>query len=400
MRRLCQTERMTTATKASNGEVRGGVPDAEFQRAVAEFLETSKTSGVACPAYGPILPPALHERALAWQRHIFKSGWAGLHWPAEHGGGGLSRTHTDVWLEECERADVAPYYNLQGPLLAGEAIMRSGTDDQQQRFLRPTLTGDTLWCQLFSEPGAGSDLAGLTSEAQPHDDGFTLNGQKVWSSNAQFADFGILMARTEADVERHGGITFFLLDMSSPGVDVRPIKQMTGDQEFCEVFFTDVHVGADAVLGGRGKGWGVAMDVLADERSADGVSGIVSLDRRLAALTAASATSGSVDPLTTDKLMALRARGHALGLFMERASTDPQMASLFKVLGADLGFDETCLEAELRGPQAMLFDEPTERLLYSPGMRIAGGTNEIQRNIIGERVLGLPREPKPAQPAS
>ncbi len=389
---------MSTVTESSVV----GAPDDELARSVAEFLDASKASGVACPAYGPILPPALHERALAWQRHIFASGWAGLHWPTQHGGQGLTRIHTDVWLEECERADVAPYYNLQGPLLAGEAIMRSGTDAQQSRFLRPTLTGDALWCQLFSEPGAGSDLAGLTSAAVPDGDGFTLNGQKVWSSNAQFAHFGILMARTEADVPRHGGITFFLFDMTSPGVEVKPIKQMTGDWEFCEVFFTDVHIPTDAVLGGRGKGWGVAMDVLADERSADGVSGIVSLDRRLAALTLASATRASTDGATShvntlalDALMTLRSRGHALGRFMERAGDDPHMAPLFKVLGADLGFDETCLEADLRGAQAMLFDEPTERLLYSPGMRIAGGTNEIQRNIIGERVLGLPREPKP-----
>lgn len=386
---------MSTLTQANVAQA----PDDEFRRSVAEFLHDANASEVACPAYGPILPPALHERALAWQRHIFANGWAGLHWPTQHGGQGLSRIHTDIWLEECERADVAPHYNLQGPLLAGEAIMRSGTDAQQQRFLRPTLTGETLWCQLFSEPGAGSDLAGLNSAAVPDDDGFTLNGQKVWSSNAQFAHYGILMARTEADIPRHGGITFFLLDMTSPGVEVKPIKQMTGDEEFCEVFFTDVHIPADAVLGGRANGWGVAMDVLADERSADGVSGVVSLDRRLAALTTAAGrhqASEAAAQLASHQLMALRTRGQTLGWFMKRCGTDPQMASLFKVLGAELGFDETCLEADLRGPQAMLFDEPTERLLYSPGMRIAGGTNEIQRNIIGERVLGLPREPKPA----
>ena len=153
---------------------------------------------------------------------------------------GLTAENNVVWHEECAVAEVAPYLNLQGLVLAGEAILRSGTEAQRERFLRPTLRNDILWCQLFSEPGAGSDLAGLQSSAVLDGDHFVLNGQKVWSSNAQLAQFGILMARTDFEQPKHKGITFFLLDMTLDGVEVRPIKQMTGESEFCEVFFTNV----------------------------------------------------------------------------------------------------------------------------------------------------------------
>ena len=214
----------------------------DFRAEVAAFLRDATESGLACPAFGAILPPELHEQARTWQQAMHGAGFAGLHWPTEHGGRGLSRAHTTVWLEECARAEVSPYLNLQGVVLAGEAILRSGTDEQQAAHLPGTANGETLWCQLFSEPDAGSDLASLRTTAVEDGDRFIVNGQKVWSSNAQFAEKAILMARTDPEAPAHRGISFFLIDMDLPGIEVRPITQMTGDQEFCEVFLTDVEI--------------------------------------------------------------------------------------------------------------------------------------------------------------
>ncbi|WP_420444030.1 acyl-CoA dehydrogenase family protein [Candidatus Poriferisodalis sp.] len=363
-----------------------------FRAEAVQFLSEAVDAGEACPAYGAILVPALHERARRWQRYCFDHGWAGLHWPAAFGGRGLSQDRTGVWMEECERAGVAPYLNLQGIVLAGEAIMRTGTDPQREQFLRPTLTGEMLWCQLFSEPGAGSDLGGLGTSAVPDGNRFVLNGQKVWSSNAQFAEYGILMARTEPDAPKHRGISFFLLDMKLPGVEVRPIQQMTGDREFCEVFFDEVSMPADALLGERGGGWGVAMAVLEDERGGAGASGVISLRKRLSKMIEAAGDAG---PLGRQSLADLVARGSALAALMELHGADPRMAPVAKLANSELGYDEVEIGAGLRGADAMLAGTETEAFLYAPGMRIAGGTSEIQRNIIGERVLGLPREPSP-----
>ena len=364
-----------------------------FRSEVAEFLRRSIDDGSACPAFGAILPPELHGRARAWQRAMSDAGWAGLHWPVEFGGRGLSRSHTSVWFEECARADVAPYLNLQGIVLAGEAILRSGTHSQQLALLEPTLTGETLWCQLFSEPEAGSDLASLRTTATPDGDGFVVNGQKVWSSNAQFAQYGILMARTDAAAPPHRGITFFLLDMSTPGVEVRPLTQMTGEQEFCEVFLTDVHVSAESVLGGRENGWAVAMQVLIDERGSFGAAGAISLERELATVVHAAGAAGGV---RRDRLAGLASEGHALMALLHRLGEEPAMAPAAKLLRTELSVRGHGLRADLRGAAAMLDDDASRALLYAAGMRLAGGTSEVQRNIIAERGLGLPREPRPS----
>lgn len=372
-----------------------GVPDdhllKEFREEVATFIAQAITSGDACPSFGAILPPNLHMKAMHWQRFCFEHGWAGVHWPREYGGMGLTTDHNVVWHEECAAAEVAPYLNLQGLVLAGEAIMRSGTEPQRETFLRPTLRNDILWCQLFSEPSAGSDLAGLQSSAVLDGDHFILNGQKVWSSNAQLAQFGILMARTDAELPKHKGITFFLLDMALAGVEVRPIKQMTGESEFCEVFFSDVIVPSDAVLGEVNGGWAVAMAVLQDERGGAGASGVISLRRRLEHMIQGA---GEVSPLQIDGLIEILNRGKALQSLMERRGGDPHIAPIAKLMNSELSYDEAQLDASLHGAHSMLTSASIQALLYSPGMRIAGGSSEIQRNIIGERLLGLPREPQ------
>ena len=379
-----------TPTRDTDAVTTHAASPEQFRAQVAEFLQQAAADGTACPAFGAIMPPAFHDRAREWQRHINSAGYAGLHWPTEHGGHGLDRAYTAVWSEECARANVQPYLNLQGIILAGEAIIRRGTVEQQSRFLPPTLTGEMLWCQLFSEPEAGSDLGGLRTTATRDGDRYIVNGQKVWCSNGQFAEFGILMARTDPDEPGHRGISFFLLDMATPGVTVRPLKQMTGDQEFCEVFLDDVAVPADDLLGPEHGGWLVAMEVLMDERGSSGSAGLIALERQLDALAAVGTGDIGAD---RDRLMQLLTRGQALRTMMMLSAGDPARASASKLARSELGFDAEGIKAALRGADAMLDDDATERFLYSPGSRIAGGTSEIQRNIIGERVLGLPRSP-------
>jgi len=369
----------------------GTTPDlATYRASAADFLAAAVADDVHCPAFGAIMPPALHDRARSWQRRMFDAGYAGIHWPTEFGGQGLGREYAAIWAEECALAQVQPMLNLQGIVLAGEAILRSGTDDQKERFLRPTLSGEILWCQLFSEPDAGSDLASLQATATRDGDDFVVTGQKVWCSNGQFAEFGILLARTDPDEPGHRGISFFLLDMQTAGVDVRPLKQMTGDEEFCEVFLDDVSIPATSMLGDLHTGWAVAMAVLQDERGSSGTSGLISLERRLAHLASLQADS----PALTEELLRLLARGHALKAMLMRAGSGAAAASAAKLMRTELEFDAEVLETSMRGADAMLTGNRTDRFLYAPGMKIAGGTSEIQRNIIGERILGLPRGPR------
>jgi alkylation response protein AidB-like acyl-CoA dehydrogenase len=220
-------------------------------------------------------------------------------------------------------------------------------------------------------------------------DGYVIDGTKIWSSNAQFAEYGILLARTDPQQRGHRGISFFLLDMATPGVEVRPIRQMTGDQEFCEVFLDGVAVPAAARLGPENEGWRVATEVLLDERGSGG-AGLVSLERRLDHL-----RSQARDPAHRDALLRLYVRGQALRtLLLRGGGGGPAAASSAKLMRTELEFDIEVLLASRRGPDALLAGPATDRFLYAPGMRIAGGTSEIQRNIIAERVLGLPREPR------
>jgi alkylation response protein AidB-like acyl-CoA dehydrogenase len=314
-------------------------------------------------------------------------GFAGLHWPVECGGRGLTKAHTAVWYEECARLAVTPYLNLQGLVLAGQAILRSGTDAQRRTLLPGTLTGETLWCQLFSEPGAGSDLASLQTTAAIDGDRFVVNGQKVWTSNAQFAEQAIMMARTDPTTPGHRGISFFVIDMGLPGIDVRPLRQMTGDAEFCEVFLDDVAVPADALLGPLHGGWQVAMDVLQDERGSGGSSGLISLERRLSQLRTLTADS----PALRLQLVRLLERGMALKAMLMRSDGGPAAASAGKLMRSEIEFDAQALEVALLGAAGTVDGAHLRPFLYSPGMKLGGGTSEIQRNIIAERILGLPR---------
>ncbi len=360
-----------------------------FRTAAAAFIAGAKEDGVACRAFGAILPPDLHDQARGWQHHMAEHGFAALHWPEGCGGQALTRAHTGIWAEECATAEVSPYLNLQGIVLAGGAILHSGTEEQWQRLLPPTASGGVLWCQLFSEPGAGSDLAGLSTRAEGSpEEGFVVTGQKTWCSNGQLAEMGILLARTGGP--GHRGISFLLLDMGLPGIEVRPLRQMTGAAEFTEVFMDGVRVPGDALLGPLDGGWGVAMGVLGDERGSSDASGLIGLDRRLARLAALAASDG----VARDALADVLVRGHALRSMLVASGGGPGAGSAAKLLRTEPELDAAGLAVDLSGPAGMLAGGPTDGFLYSPGMKIAGGSSEIQRNIIGERVLGLPREPR------
>jgi alkylation response protein AidB-like acyl-CoA dehydrogenase len=350
----------------------------DFRRQAHDWLASVDDA----PAdWGPILPPRLEREGRAWQRRLHEAGFAGIHWPEEHGGRGLSDEHWAAWLEEAAGAGVPPVLNMVGLVLAANALLAFGTDEQKAAHLRPTVTGERVWCQLFSEPDAGSDLASLSTRAERDGDVYVVNGQKVWSSGASFSDWGILLARTASldEAPKHRGISFFLLDMSLAGVSTRPLRQMTGEAEFDEVFFDDVRVPADCLVGPLHGGWGVAMATLTNERGFIGASA-VALGRRLDDV----ARSLPSDVVRRDRLVALMTQGRALQRLAQRQGPVATTASSL----VKLGLAEMALPlASARGDE--------DAIVQSPGARLGGGTSEVQKNIIGELVLGLPKEPKP-----
>ena len=374
---------------------RDAVDVEEFRRAADQWL--AEHAAAAPPNYGPIMPPGLREQGMAWQASLAAAGFAGIDWPTECGGRGLTAGHNAAWLEACARADVPPVLNMVGLVLAAKAILAFGSDDQRLEHLGRTARGEVVWCQLFSEPGAGSDLASLATRAERDGDEWIVNGQKVWTSGARCSDWGILLARTDPDVPKHKGISFFLLDMHSPGVDVRPLRQMTGEAEFDEVFMTDVRVPAGNLVGPLHGGWGVTMATLTNERGFIGAA-TVGLARRLDAMaaTVAGAGAGAGAAVRRDQFVDLYATGRALLALGGRQGPQASAASSLLKLGmTELSFASAMARAGAAGPAAMLEGDAAYGVTAAPGARLGGGTSEIQRNIIGEFVLGLPKEPKP-----
>jgi alkylation response protein AidB-like acyl-CoA dehydrogenase len=347
---------------------------------------------VAAPRdYGAIVPPDLVDEAKAWQRLLFDEGWAGLHWPEAVGGRGLTPEHQAVWLEEAARASVPPFLNMVGLVLMGGAVQAYGTDEQKAEHLLPTLRGDRVWCQLFSEPEAGSDLANLATRAVDDGDDWVVSGQKTWCSNGRVADWGILLARTDPAAPRHAGISFLLVDMRSEGVSLQPIRQMTGGSEFDEVFFDEVHVPKANLVGPLHGGWGVAMATLTNERNHIGAVA-VSLERRMDEF----ARTEGAGTVPRDTMSELVARGRVLQqLGLRQGPTASTAASLMKLGITELLFELAETKVDKAGPAGMLAGDVTAGLVGAPGSRIAGGTSQVQRNIIGELLLGLPREPRP-----
>lgn len=363
----------------------------EFRVRVATWLASHRQ--YAPRDYGAICPPDLIDSAVNWQRRIFDAGFAGLHWPVEHGGQGLTPAHHGVWVEECAKVGVPPLLNMVGLVLAGGAVMAFGSDEQKQQHLRATLTADNVWCQLFSEPGAGSDLASLTTRADRDGDNFVINGQKVWCSGGRCSNWGILMARTNPDAAKHEGISFFLIPMNLPGIEVRPLRQMTGESEFDEVFFTDVQLPADHLIGPLHGGWGVGMAVLTNERGHIGAS-VIGLERRLESIASLGRGRG-LDASRKEHLVSLLSQGTAFKAMAQTQGPVASTASSLMKLGiTEMMFGVSMLRGDIAGADAMLEGPDALGMLAAPGGRIAGGSSQVQRNIIGERLLGLPREPK------
>lgn len=367
----------------------------EFAQEAKQWLAENKH--LAPRDYGAICPPDMVNEGLAWQKHLYASGKAGIHWPVEFGGQGLTAAHQAQWLYECALVGVPGVFNMVGLVLTGGAVQKFGTPEQQAKHLNASLRAEHVWCQLFSEPGAGSDLGSLSTKAERDGDRFIVNGQKVWCSGGRYSNWGILMARTNPDAPKHEGISFFLLDMSLPGIEIRPLKQMTGEAEFDEVFFTDVEMPADALLGPLHGGWGVGMAVLTSERGHIGTS-VISLERRLDSISRL-AEGRELSPTERQEVTKLLSKGMAYKAMAQRqgpvAST---AASLMKLGITEMMFETSILRSNISGMDSLLVGPEAFGVLSAPGGRIAGGTSQVQRNIIGERLLGLPREPSVKKP--
>ena len=367
----------------------------EFAQEAKQWLAENKH--LAPRDYGAICPPDMVNEGLAWQKHLYASGKAGIHWPVEFGGQGLTAAHQAQWLYECALVGVPGVFNMVGLVLTGGAVQKFGTPEQQAKHLHASLRAEHVWCQLFSEPGAGSDLGSLSTKAERDGDRFIINGQKVWCSGGRYSNWGILMARTNPDAPKHEGISFFLLDMSLPGIEIRPLKQMTGEAEFDEVFFTDVEMPAEALLGPLHGGWGVGMAVLTSERGHIGTS-VISLERRLDSISRL-AEGRDLSPTERQEIVKLLSKGMAYKAMAQRqgpvAST---AASLMKLGITEMMFETSILRSNISGMDSLLTGPEAFGVLSAPGGRIAGGTSQVQRNIIGERLLGLPREPSAKKP--
>ena len=367
-----------------------GLDVESFRRKAADWLAEHATT--APVDYGAIVPEALLPAARVWQARLADAGLAGIHWPEIWGGQGLTAAHTGAWLEECARAGVAPFINMVGHVLTAEALLAYGSDEQRAAHLPALRTGARLWCQLFSEPDAGSDLASLRTAARRHRDIWVLDGTKIWTSNGHVAEWGICLARTDPAAPAHRGLSFFLVDMHRPGITVRPIRQITGACEFDEVHFDSVELPADALLGGEGAGWAVAMSTLTHERTHIGASTVRLAQRadRLLGGIGAARSSAVVRDRVIDHWAEARA---AIALGAQQGRLGPAAASLMKLSVGGLTVAAARQAVDDAGPAGGLDGPETTEMLGALAGEIAGGSTQVQKTIIGERLLGLPKEP-------
>lgn len=373
-----------------------------------------------------------------WWQLLADSGWAFPSWPEGFGGRGLSSAATKAAVQARREAGAFGPPNGVATFLAAPTIMHYGTEEQKRKYIPKIVNGQEIWCQLFSEPGAGSDMAGLATKAIRDGDEWIVNGQKVWNSGAQWAQYGILIARTDPQQPKHRGITYFLIDMEQDGVDVRPLKEMTGDAAFNEVFLNNARVAESDRLGDLGDGWRVAMTTLSHERDPDNAGmgdtaafGEIDLAERVSEYSAtlsskndgfSLALSGGVtrvlegvtsqfeaseDPKVRQKLASIlemrrtsRWSGMRAAAKIKSGGQPGPEVSTLKLLGSEMGRQIRDVGLESMGAHGMLYgqDAPADGLfhaysMFTPAQSIAGGSDEVQRNIIGERVLGLPREP-------
>jgi alkylation response protein AidB-like acyl-CoA dehydrogenase len=380
-------------------ELRYSDADESFRAELHAWLET------VLPALAPQPPrdawPERRRWDTEWQRRLFDAGYAGLHWPKEYGGRGASPTEQLIFYEETARAR-APYVgvNFVGTLHAGPTLIEEGSDEQKAAHLPRILCGDEVWCQGFSEPGAGSDLASLRTRAYRDGDDYVLNGQKIWCSFGQIADVGEFLVRTDTDAPKNRGISWLILPMDLPGIEVRPLKTVLGSSEFAEVFLTDVRVPVANRVGDENDGWRVTNVTLKYERGTAFVSELVDSIRLCEDLATRMAVKGDQSLQTElgrciaefDALWALTKRNVSQAT---RGTPGPgAMVMKLAYSEARQRFGELCMKALQREALHVDDNELVEERLRTLALTIAAGASQIQRNIIGERVLGLPREPR------
>ncbi|KKF02181.1 acyl-CoA dehydrogenase IpdE1 [Mycolicibacterium obuense] len=374
----------------------------EFRAQVRDWLAENLVGDYAAlkGLGGPGREHEAFEERLAWNRHLAAAGLTCLGWPEEHGGRGLSVAHRVAFYEEYAKADAPDKVNHLGEELLGPTLIAYGTPEQQKRFLPKILDVTELWSQGYSEPGAGSDLANVSTAAVLDGDQWILNGQKVWTSLAHWAQWCFVVARSEKGSKRHAGLSFLLVPLDQPGVEVRPIIQLTGDSEFNEVFFTDARTDADLVVGEPGDGWRVAMGLLTFERGVSTLGQQIRYAREHSNLVELAKKVGAADdPLIRERLTrswaGLRAmRSFALATMDEER---PGQDSVSKLLWANWHRELGEIAMDVVGVAGLTlpegeFSEWQRLFLFSRSDTIYGGSNELQRNIIAERVLGLPRE--------
>ena len=379
----------------------------EFRSEVRDWLAENLVGEYAAlkGLGGPGREHEAFEERLAWNRHLAAAGLTCLGWPTEHGGRGLSVAHRVAFYEEYAKANAPDKVNHLGEELVGPTLIAYGTPEQQQRFLPKILDVTELWSQGYSEPGAGSDLANVATTAVLDEEGghWVINGQKVWTSLAHWAQWCFVVARSEKGSKRHAGLSYLLVPLDQPGVEIRPIIQLTGDSEFNEVFFTDARTDADLVVGEPGDGWRVAMGTLTFERGVSTLGQQIRYAREHSNLVEVARKTGAADdPLIRERLTrswaGLRAmRSYALATMDEE---QPGQDSVSKLLWANWHRELGEIAMDVQGMAGLTlpggeFDEWQRLYLFSRSDTIYGGSNEIQRNTIAERVLGLPREARP-----
>jgi alkylation response protein AidB-like acyl-CoA dehydrogenase len=340
-------------------------------------------------------------RWRAWQARLADAGYVGVTWPVEYGGRAGTPAEQVIVDQELERCGIVGAFDFVGVGMIGPTLLSHGTPEQCARYLRPLLRAEETWCQLLSEPGAGSDLAGVQTQARELDDGsWIVDGQKVWTSFAQHAAFGILLARTDRSVPRHAGLTMFAVPMRSEGVTIRPLRQITGDCEFNEVFLDGVVLAAQHRIGPVGEGWTVARTMLSFERLAVGSGHLATPLQRLVEIVDANPRDRD-DPRirvrlgrVASELLALRHTVERLVQEIADGRVPGPEAGLVKMTSVNASMAACQLAVDVAGPQALLSHEWGHQVSALPGVRSAGGTEEILRNVIGERALGLPPEPR------
>jgi alkylation response protein AidB-like acyl-CoA dehydrogenase len=346
------------------------------------------------------------EYRRAWQRTLDEAGWAGLSWPREYGGRGATLIEQAIFNEETARAHAPQVANVLGLAMGGPTVIAHGTEEQRRRYLPPILSAEEIWCQGFSEPESGSDLASVKTRAVRDGDEWVVTGQKVWTTFAHHAKWCMLVARTDPDAPKHKGLTYFLMDMEQDGVQVRPLRQITGEAEFNELFIEGARIPNENIVGGEGNGWAVAITTLMHERATLAFSlqvGVhIALGELLEKAREARGNNGhaaSEDPVIRQRIAQLLIEAEALRLNAYRSLTATMRTgvpgpegSLGKWHWSEINQSLTELAMEIEGPRAMLdSDRWTYRFLRARANSIEGGTTEILKNIVAERVLGLPR---------